>query len=133
MTDQNDSTEDRLNREIARLRRRTFSLWVAGASIVVLMGGLVFGGFNTITETRYVLGTARQTAALASDTGTKWFVRVTVEDQQRDVELSFPLGFPAPDDPICLRANIHRFGGHTSYTGAPMRLCNIPTATQPVD
>lgn len=129
----NESTHERLNRELARLRMRDIGFWGGWALLVGI--AVIYGFFllNTVTDVRYVEGIAGETMPLVSEDRTILVTRVTVEGQTRDIRLPSQLVHPAKGDPICLRAGEHRFTGHTSYVSVSPTLCERPSATDQVD
>lgn len=133
MNDLNESTHERLNRELARMRMRDVGLWGGWALLVGVLGLVGFVSLNTITEARYVVGIAGGTIPLTSEDGTTIVTRVTVEGRIRDIRLPSQLVHPAVGDPVCLRAGEHRFTGHTSYVPVSRTLCEGTETTEGVD
>lgn len=133
MNDHNESTHERLNRELARARLTDLGFWGGWALLIGTLAVVVFLGLNTVTDVRYVIGTADQTMPLISEDGMTLITRVTVEGNLRDIRLPSQLVHPTPGDPICLRAGEHRFTGHTSYISVPMSLCEGSSATPDVE
>jgi len=125
-----DSTHERLNRELARLRYRDVSLWGGWALLFGLFGLFVFLYVNYPTETRYVRGIAGASHSLPSETGITVTTRVTVEDRGVDMLLSSQLVHPAPGQELCLRAGKHRFTGHTSFVIVADQFCDGSDTTQ---
>ncbi len=133
MDQRNESTHDRLNRELRRRNLRDRGVWAGWA---VAMGALAIFGFvslNVPINARYVEGIAGQTMSLPTEDTIRLMLRVQVEGRMHDVTLASQLVHPAPGDPVCLRASQYRFTGHTAYHIASQSLCNRPTATQNVD
>jgi hypothetical protein len=129
----NESTHERLNRELSRMRVRDIGFWGGWALLAAVV--LIYGFFtlNHVTNVRYVEGIAGETMPLMTEEGSLIRTRVTVEGQIRDIRMPSQLVHPAKGDPICLRAGEHRFTGHTSYVSVSPTLCESPSATDQVD
>lgn len=133
MDDRNESTHERLNRELWRMRTHDVGFWGGWALLFAIAALFVFFGLNTAQNVRFVTGTAGQTMPLITEDGTRLILRVTVEGNLRDIRLPSQLVHPAPGETLCLRAGEHRFTGHTSYINVPMSLCEEPSATPDVE
>ncbi|MEL6957617.1 MAG: hypothetical protein AAGL89_01540 [Pseudomonadota bacterium] len=129
----NESTHERLNRELSRLRVRSFGFWGGWAVLIGIVGLYAALTLNTVQNVRFVTGVAGQTMPLASETGMHLKMRVEVESRTRDITLPSQLVHPTPGDLVCLRAGEHRFTGHTSYVIVSNTLCDGPSATDQVD
>lgn len=129
----NESTHERLNRELDRMRMRDVGFWGGWAVLIITV--VVFGFFslNTVTNVRFVTGVAGDTMPLNAEDGMLLIMQVEVEDTVRQIKLPSQLVHPARDDTICLRAGEHRFTGHTSYMIVSDSLCDAPSATPDVD
>jgi hypothetical protein len=130
MTDRNESTHDRLNRELARLKYRNLSYWGGWALLIGITAFFAFAYLKHPTSVRYVEGIAGQTTPLKSEARLRLQMSVTVEGQQRLLILPSQLVHPAVGDTVCLRAGVHRFTRHTSYVSVSKSLCDGPSATQ---
>lgn len=124
MQDAPESTHDRLNRELARMRLRDVGFWGGWALLVGIVAIYGFLAFNNVTDARYVTGVAGDVLPLTSETGQRIVLRVTVEGQTRDIRLPSQLVHPAKGALVCLRAGEHRFTGHTSYVSVSDSLCD---------
>ncbi len=112
------------------MRIRDVGFW-GGWALLIGIGVLYAGlALNTPSQTRYVTGIAGDTMPLATESGARLVLRVTVEGQTRDIILPSQLVHPAKGDPVCLRAGEHRITGHTSYVSVARTLCDGPDTTQ---
>ncbi len=128
-----ESTHERLNRELARMRIRDVGTWGGWVVLVVIV---LLGGFfvlNLPDETRYVTGIAGNTMPMTSEDGSNIRTQIEVEGRTRVITLPSQLVHPAKGEIICLRAGEHRFTGHTSYVIVSRTLCEGPSATESVD
>ena len=125
-----DSTHDRLNRELARMRLRDLGFWGGWALLVGVLALYALMASNQITNVRYVIGIAGDTIPLATDDGSRIVTRVTVEGLARDIRLPSQLVHPVKGEKVCLRAGEHRFTGHTSYVSVARRRCDGSSATE---
>lgn len=130
----NESTHERLNRELARMRMRDAGFWGGWAVLIGCVGLFGFATLNTPTNVRYVEGIAGATMSMPTEDRIVVLTRVQVDGRSYDLRLPSQLVHPAVGDVLCLRAAQHRFTKHTSYVNVSPTLCaDGPDTTPQVD
>ena len=133
MDQRNESTHERLNRELGRMQLRSAGVWGGWILLVGTVALFIFLNANGVTNVRYVHAIAGDSMPLAAEDRLVIVTRVTVEGTSRDLRMPSQLVYPAKGDEICLRAGEHRFTGHTSYSIVSDTLCDDTSTTPQVD
>lgn len=133
MDNRNESTHERLNRELRNMRLRDTTTWAGWAVLFLSVGTFAFFSLNTPVNTRYVDGIAGPSMSMPTEDRIVIVTRVEVEGRTYDMRLPSQLVHPAVGDTLCLRASERRFTGHTTYYNVSRTLCDGSSATQQVD
>lgn len=133
MTRPEESTHDRLNRELRRMHLRDRSRWAGWAVLFASVGTFVFFSLNTPVNTRYVSDVAGQVMSMPTEDKIILLMRVSVDGRTYDLRLPSQLVHPAVGDTVCLRASERRFTGHTTYHNVSPVLCDRTNTTPDVN